>query len=290
MKLEKGVREKLLANQRGEISEHIIYKKLSEFTKDSHNRKILEGISEDELRHYNVWKSYTGVDLEPDGLKVWFYVLVSRIFGITFGLKLMEGGEEMAQVTYGEISKAVKDAGRIARDEEEHEKKLLSMIDEERLRYAGSAVLGMNDALVELTGTLAGFTLALQKISLVATAGLITGIAASLSMGASSYLSAKAEEGEKEPLKASMYTSIGYLVTVLFLVMPYWLLGDIYEALAVTVVNAVIVIIIFTFYISVAKDIPFKARFIEMTLISLGVAALSFGIGFLVRTFLHLEV
>ena len=49
-------------------------------------------------------------------------------------------------------------------------------------------------------------------------------------------------------------------------------------------------IFFFTFYISVAKDIPFRERFLEMAIISLGIAAVTFGIGFLIRTFLGLEV
>ena len=40
--------------------------------------------------------------------------------------------------------------------EEEHERELIALIDEERLRDMGSVVLGLNDALVEFTGMLAG--------------------------------------------------------------------------------------------------------------------------------------
>jgi VIT1/CCC1 family predicted Fe2+/Mn2+ transporter len=54
-------------------------------------------------------------------------------------------------------------------------------------------------------------------------------------------------------------------------------------ALALTIFNAIVVIFVFTLYISIAKGISFKTRFLEMALISLGVAALSFAIGFLVR-------
>ena len=57
-------------------------------------------------------------------------------------------------------------AQKIAEDEERHEQKLLAILDEERLQYVGSMVLGLNDALVELTGTLAGLTLALQNTKL----------------------------------------------------------------------------------------------------------------------------
>ena len=42
-----------------------------------------------------------------------------------------------------------------------NESALLQLLDEEKLRYTGSIVLGLNDVLVELTGALAGLTLAL---------------------------------------------------------------------------------------------------------------------------------
>lgn len=62
-----------------------------------------------------------------------------------------------------------------------------------RLSYMSSVVLGLNDALVEFTGALAGFTLALNEPRLVALTGSITGVAAALSMAASEYLSTKSD-------------------------------------------------------------------------------------------------
>ena len=71
------------------------------------------------------------------------------------------------------------------KSEQEHEAALIELIDEERLRYISSMVLGLNDALVELTGALAGFTFALGNTTTIAMAGFITGSAATLSMAAS---------------------------------------------------------------------------------------------------------
>jgi len=287
--LDEETKNTILTAQRNEITEHFIYEKLSRSIKDPHNKKILKRISSDELKHYNFWKKYTHEDAKPDKLKVWKYFLISRIFGITFGIKLMERGEEQAQVTYEKISKFVPDAKSIVKDEDEHEKQLIDLIDEERIRYVGSMVLGLNDALVELTGALAGLTLALQNTRLIAMTGLITGIAASLSMAASEYLSTKSEEDAKNPFKASVYTGSAYVITVLFLIFPYLIFTNFYFCLGFTILNATIVIFIFTFYISVAKDISFRNRFFEMALISLGIAALTFGIGFLIRIFLSVE-
>jgi len=151
--------------------------------------------------------------------------------------------------------------------------------------------LGLNDALVELTGTLAGLTFAFQNSQLISLAGLITGIAASLSMGASEYLSTKSEGGEgKNPGRASLYTTIAYILTVFFLISPYFLIPDYFLALAVTIINAVIVIFVFTFYTSVAKDLPFRKRFFEMAAISLGIAGLTFLIGIAMRIFLGINI
>jgi VIT1/CCC1 family predicted Fe2+/Mn2+ transporter len=288
-KLDSNTRAKLLTAQRNEITEHIIYSKLSKSSKSPHNRKLLEGISQDEFRHYGIWKKYTGQDVKPSALKIWKYVLIARLLGLTFGLKLMEKGEEGAQDNYGTFK--VPEAAKIQKEENQHENKLLDLIDEQKLRYVGSIVLGLNDALVELTGTLAGLTFAFQNSQLISLAGLITGIAASLSMGASEYLSTKSEGGkEKSAGRASLYTTIAYILTVVFLISPFFLFSNYFLALGITVVNAVIVIFIFTFYISVAKDLPFRRRFAEMAGISLGVAGLTFIIGMLVRIFLGINI
>ncbi len=279
----------LLTAQKNEITEHFIYEKLAQSIKDSHNKKVLRQISRDELRHYDEWREYTKADVRPDKLKMWLYFLISKIFGITFGIKLMEKGEEKAQVTYRKISEQVPYAKHLAEDEHDHEKHLIEMIDEERLKYVGSMVRGLNDALVELTGALAGFTLALRNTRLVAMVGIITGIAASLSMAASEYLATKTEESELKPVKASFYTSSAYLLTVVFLIFPYLIFSNIYYSLGLTIMNAIIVIFIFTFYLSVAKDISFKRRFIEMIIISLGIAVLAFTVGYLARTFLDIS-
>lgn len=280
----------LLVAQKNEITEYHIYDKLSSTIKDRENGKILKHISDDELRHYNYWKSFTNREVHPNRLKLWYYVFISRILGITFGLKLMERGEDKAQVNYDRLAESIPGARNISKEEHSHEEKLLGMIKEERLKYAGSIVLGLNDALVELTGALAGLSFALQKTDLIAVAGLITGIAASLSMAASEYLSKKTEGDTENALKSSLYTGIAYIMTVIILVLPYFLLDHYLVCLAFTMLAALLIIFLFNYYISVAQDLNFRHRFFEMAGISMGVALLSFGIGFLVRTFLGVEV
>lgn len=283
------VRKNIIFFQQSEITEHFVYKNLSRAFKDTKHQNVLQQISNDELRHYNFWKSYSKEEIKPNLIKIWFYYFLARIFGLTFAVKLMEQGEANAALIYEKIAKDIPDVKSIIEDENTHEQELLNLIDEERLKYVGSVVLGLNDALVELTGALAGLTLALQNIKLVAVAGLVTGIAASLSMAASEYLSTKSE-GNKDPIKASIYTGITYFLTVIFLIFPYLILQNPYLCLGITLFNAIIVIFIFTFYVSVAQEAPLLKRFIEMAVISLGVAALSFVIGFFIRQFFDIDI
>jgi VIT1/CCC1 family predicted Fe2+/Mn2+ transporter len=291
MQLSQNARQQVLKFQQTEITEHHIYKRLAQRINSTENAKILEQIAEDELRHYNGWKKYTQQDVEPRWFFVGFYTLVSLLFGFTFGVKLMEMGEESAQGNYAALSKEIPEAEIYEREEDAHEVQLINMLDEERLQYAGSVVLGLNDALVELTGALAGLTLALQNGKLIALSGLITGIAASMSMAASEYLSTRSEETTKQPVRAAIYTGIAYIITVALLVLPYLLMPEqFYLDLVIALTTAVIIIAVFNYYISVAKGESFRERFLEMAGLSLGVALFSFVIGYFIRQWLGIEI
>ena len=290
MQLSEDIRKKVILFQQTEITEYHIYKRLSKRIKSEENAKILDQIAEDELRHYKGWKEYTKEEVQPRWFFVWFYYIVSMLFGFTFGVKLMEMGEQAAQKNYADVAKAIPEATKYQAEEDKHEHQLIEMLDEERLQYAGSVVLGLNDALVELTGALAGLTLALQNTKLIALSGLITGIAASLSMAASEYLSTRSEKTSKHPVRAAIYTGIAYITTVTLLILPYLLLDNYYVDLAISLSTAVIIIAVFNYYISVAKGESFRERFIEMAGLSLSVAAFSFVIGYFIRQWLGIEI
>ncbi|MFH1315844.1 MAG: VIT1/CCC1 transporter family protein [Candidatus Uhrbacteria bacterium] len=152
-----------------------------------------------------------------------------------------------------------------------------------RLKYTGSIVLGLNDALVELTGALAGFTLALQETRLIAMVGLITGIAAALSMASSEYLSIRIDGNGHSPIRAAIYTGIAYIITVFLLVAPFFICSSYTTALIFTLVTALFIIAGFTYYIAKTNKLSFVQRFFEMVGISFGVALVSFIVGYLIR-------
>ncbi len=287
------LRGQLLVMQKAEIASYHMYHKLAEMVTDSHNKETLHQIAEQEYQHYLIWKNYTQTDVQPDQFKVRLYFWIAKLFGLTFAIKLMEKGEEAGQKSYASILQSLPEIEGVLKEEEQHETELIDMIDEESLKYIGSVVLGLNDALVELTGALAGLTFAFQDTQVIALAGFITGISASLSMAASEYLSTQASQGEQtkqNPLKSAIYTGIAYVFTVIFLILPYLILNNYVACLIWTLVNAVSIIAVFNYYISVAKDLPFRRRFVEMATISLGVAGLSFIIGNVVRLVFGIEV
>ena len=281
----------ILKMQQNEVTESAIYEKIAKFAKGDENRATLLRLAREERAHYEIWKKYTGAEMKPEKGKVLKFTMIARILGFTFAVKLMERGEGNAQEEYALLTSEVAESVQIRQQEEEHEQALLAMLDEERLRYVGSMVLGLNDALVELTGSLAGFTFALQNTRLIALSGLIIGISATFSMASSEFLAARSE-GRTDALKSCSYTGIAYLITVVLLILPYLLLGSsqYIAALVCMLVTVVLIIAGFTYYTSVAQDQPFQSRFLEMALISIGVAVVSFVVGILAKNLLGVEV
>ncbi len=274
--------------QKNEITEHKIYLSLAKRTKDEENKKILEDLAKDELKHYNILRKYTKKDESPKKIKVWFYTLLSIIFGVAFTIRLMEKGEQYAQELYAQRKE--KDLKVLFEDEHKHEEKLISIIKDQKVEYAGSIVLGLNDALVELTGALAGLSLALANGRVIAIVGGITGVAAAMSMAASAYLSSKEEENNKNAITGAIYTGVAYLVTVVLLILPFTLINNVLLAMGVMITTTILIIAFYTFYISTAKNTKFWAKFLEMAIISLTVATISFALGWLVKTYIGIDL
>lgn len=283
--------EILLKSQGDEETDTLIYDFMSRKEKDPKNKKILAKMASDERDHAKMWKSFTKKEVKPNLKLVYWYKFLTVIMGFTFVLKLIQSGETSASSKYADIIDEVPEAKKASEDELRHEHELIEMLDEERLQYVGAMVLGLNDALVELTGTIAGLSFALMNTRIVALSGIITGISATLSMAASNYLAERAENNPNA-MKSSVYTGVAYLITVALLVLPYlifpedmWL-----GALVTMLITVIFIIMFFNYYISVAKDLPFMKRFLEMAGISFSVAAISFIIGILVKKFLGIDL
>lgn len=281
----------MLDFQRDEMTSSRIYAHFAKHLKDEKNRKVVEKIAHDEFLHAQTWKVYTEQDVKPNGFKVFLYIILTYLLGYTFVIKLLEQHEYEGIKGLSGLAEEVPEVKQIIAQEKEHEKYLINLLDEERLNYVGAMVLGLNDALVELTGTIAGLTFVLMNTTLIALAGIITGIAATLSMAASNYLAERAD-GNPKALTASIYTGIAYLITVVFLVLPYLIFPvEMYLAALVCMVGIVIFLVfVFNYYIATVKSEAFWPKFFEMLSISLSVALISFLIGLLAKICFGIDV
>lgn len=283
--------KRMLQFQKDEITSSIIYTRFAKRMKDFKNRKILLQIANDEKKHAQIWKNYTGQEVRPNRFKIMWYLFLTYVLGYTFIVKLLENEEYSGARGLGIVKQEIPEVVHIIEQEEKHERLLMNMLNEERLNYVGAMVLGLNDALVELTGTIAGLTFVLVHTKLIALAGIVTGIAATLSMAASNYL---AERANKNPhaLKACIYTGIAYIITVVLLVLPYLFFPDkMYLAALCTMILIVIgIIFFFNYYIAIVRSEAFCPRFLEMATISLSVALISFLIGLLAKLCFNLDV
>ncbi len=289
--MDEPMRRRLIRLQRMEATEAAVYHRLAANRKDSDNRRILEEIAADEERHEAVLAELTGAVVSAIRWRVLMHLVLARLFGLTFAVKRMEQVESRAASQYRELG-----LYELAEEEDAHEARLVGMLREDRLKYIGSVVLGMSDALVELTGALAGLTFAFRDLRLIALAGLVTGIAAAFSMGASAFLSSRTEKKLESHFRAGFFTWLSYLLTVLVLVTPYLLLAPDspvrfgqpphVQALALTFTLGLIIVALFNFYISVVEEVSFKRRFAEMTGILAAVSLISYLIGLWLRLWL----
>ena len=276
--------------QDNEATDQRVYAALAKQASLQKNSEILEKMSHDEGLHCAVWGRYTGIEAKADMFRVWLFVVLGKIFGLVFVINLMEGGEDDSAENYRKLMEELPEARSIMEDETRHEAQLAAMIHEEKLSYISSMVLGLNEALVELTGALAGFTLALNDNRMVGMAGFITGVAATLSMAASEYLSKKADTSEKHPFKAAVYTGVAYMITVAFLLLPYIVFESPLVALGFCLFDAALIILGFTYFVSVVRKESFVRGFTEMITISFSVAGISFLIGWAARSWLNIDM
>lgn len=146
------------------------------------------------------------------------------------------------------------------------------------VKYVDAVILGFNDALVELTGALAGFTVSLPDNRMIFLAGLTTGVAATLSMASAEYLAKKSKHSAATSRKAACATALAYLGTTALLLAPFRALPTPAGALALSVGVAVVLILLFSRVVSRIRGGDFRREFLETLAISTGVAFLCFAV------------
>lgn len=251
-------------------------------------KAILEQLVQHEQDDYQYWIQFSSRKNHSISVVELIWIrMMRRVLGLTFTAKFLERRETEAVRSY---SAFLQNAGEDLRErlqkilerEEGHEQVLIGQIREEKVQFISSIVLGLNDALIELTGALVGFAIAFHHGSTVLLTGMITAIAASLSMASSAYMQARHEEG-KNPRKAAFYTGISYITVGALLLLPFGLLPNVYYALAAMALTILAIIAGMSYYSAVLFDRDFSEQFTAIVVSSLGVAAITFVLGSALR-------
>ena len=228
----------------------------------------------------------------PRRLSVLLALGLMRFLFWGLALRIMERRLRRQSRRYSVLEKeyAPMPPGAVASVDADAEKLAAFLGDSDTDTFLSAVVLGLNDALVEMTGALAGFTMVLQNNRLIMLAGFTTGIAATLSMAASEFFSQKAAAGAGQPRLAATYTGIAYLITVLLLLLPFMLCPEPLGALGACMVIAGLIILAFTWVDSLLRGTNFWSGFLQMAGISFGVALVIFLLSWLVRAWLGIEI
>lgn len=278
-----------------EYADRSVYLALSRREKNPEFKKALENIANGEQSHFEFWKTYApNVEVSAKRLRMYVIVFIRIILGLTFTLKLMERHEGKLHTRYRMIAESIpaEDKSRFQAmmdSEEGQEGLLIGKIQENRVKYMSFIVLGLADAVVEISGIHAGSLGIYGRTTLAGLAGIIAGMAASIAMGTAAY--AQAKQGFQGSAKwSAIYTGVSYMITAIFLALPYFLTENMAGALVTSLVVGVILVATMTFYDTVISQRPFKRQFGEISGIILAASVALFFIGTVVGQYLGVRI
>jgi len=268
-----------------EYSDSELYARLSKtVSPDSPFRKVLEDLSATEQRHFEFWSKYVpGQHPKLARLKLYWVLFLRRFFGLTFATRYLDRHEGNVVQEYQGLSRLIPEADSAAyaamvADEREHEKAFAMKVESSAVRYISFVVLGLADALVEISGIHAGWLGLFEKTEIAGLAGVVAGGAASLAMASAAFAQAKQGFSGSARLSA-VYTGVSYFVTAIILATPYFLTSSMILALGTSLGLAVVILAITTWYSIVIQQKPFLRDFLEILAILFGTTILVFLLG-----------
>jgi len=142
--------------------------------------------------------------------------------------------------------------------------------------YKSAIILGMHDAIVSLTGLIAGLFFAFTDTNIIVISCVISSITASLSMGAANYLAVKSTHHEIA-LKSALCTGAAYMTTCILLILPFFVFSG--RVITLLSIIAIAIGIIFAFNFFFYRRQHFYKHFLEMLGICTTVSIIAFAIG-----------
>lgn len=260
-----------------EFTDCTVYRELAKREKNADRKQVLEQLSAKELEHYEFWSKHAqGYQPKVSPLLLRGVVLLRTLFGLTFTLKFLERTEHKTIAGYKDFLLRIPRDDKptlesIIRDEEEHERYFISQINEGVVQYMSFIVLGLADAIVEITGVHAGFLGVTSSTLIAGISGLVVGFAAAISMASAAYLQAK-HDPTRSPMTSAISTGIAYIGAVALLALPYFLTHDMLFAFGGSVTLALALTAAFTFYGAILTERMFTKEFAVSVALTLGTA------------------
>ena len=272
-----------------EYTDSALYERLSRTVDPgSPFRDVLLQLSATENGHYEFWGKYVpGAKPRLNRLKLYWILFLRHVLGLTFASRYLDRHEASVVKEYQALAELIPPGDKTAfeamvADEREHENEFAQKIESSAIRYISFVVLGLADALVEITGIHAGSLGIYQQTRVAGLAGIVAGAAASLAMASAAY--AQAKQGFKGSAKLSaVYTGVSYFVTAIILATPYFVFEGQLLALTTSMILAVVIVTLITYYSTVISAKPFLRDFLEITLIMFGVTAALYLFGYFIH-------
>jgi VIT1/CCC1 family predicted Fe2+/Mn2+ transporter len=268
-----------------ELTDYTVYTRLSSAIPASKPKlkEALSKLAEAERRHYDFWKKYSSRDVKPSSSKVTFVLFLKWIFGLTFVVKYLERHEAVVIARYKSLSGSIPESDKpvfeqMLRDEEEHEDLFMQEMQGGYVIYISFIILGLADALVEISGIHAGSLGIYKSTELAGLAGVIAGAAASIAMASAAF--AQAKQGfQGSASKSAVYTGVSYFITAVILATPYFLTRVMLTALAGSLSLAVILVAFTSYYSAVISGKAFRRDFFEIAGIMFGATIALYALG-----------
>lgn len=288
-KLEGTLEEAARTRMSDEYSDYTLYERLSRTVKPtSPLAETLKHLSDTEHGHYEFWRKYVPKE-EPRiaRVKVYWVLILRRVLGLTFAARYLDRHEAKVVQEYEGLAHLIPEPDKPAfeemvADERDHERTFAQKIESSAVRYISFVVLGLADALVEISGIHAGSLGFYDRTEIAGLAGVIAGAAASLAMASAAF--AQAKQGFQGSARLSaLYTGVSYFVTAIALATPYFLTNNMVTALGSSLFVAVVILSVTTYYSVVVQDKPFLKDFAEILAILFAATILLYSFGYIVR-------
>lgn len=272
-----------------EFTDSKLYERLSVTVDESSPfAGILKQLSATEVKHYEFWKKYAPKERPKlNRIKLYWILFLRRVFGLTFASRYLDRHEASVVKEYQALEGLIPEADKRAfdemvADEQQHEQEFAQKVESTAVRYISFVVLGLADALVEISGIHAGSLGIYNRTEIAGLAGVVAGGAASMAMASAAYAQAKQGFHGSARLSA-VYTGVSYFVSAVLLATPYFLTPSMVYALTSSLGLAVVMLALATYYSTVISNKPFTKDFLEILAILLGATVALYFFGYAVR-------